>query len=72
MMRLAMMRVVEGGRSVPDATSVGGESGDEDDLSRVMGSLPNVRGPKIVPTDVTPSRRYRSNLCTLLVPLDPP
>jgi hypothetical protein len=45
MMRLAMMRVVEGGRSVPDATSVGGESGDEEGLSRVMGSLPKVRGP---------------------------
>jgi hypothetical protein len=45
MMRLAMMRLVEGGRSVPDATSVGGKSGDAEGLSRVMGSLPKVRGP---------------------------
>lgn len=45
MTRLAMMRVVEGGRSVPDATSVGRESGDEEGLSRVTGSLPKVMGP---------------------------
>jgi len=45
MMRLVMMRAVEGGRSVPDATSVGGESGDEAGLSMVMGSLPKVMGP---------------------------
>ena len=44
MTRLAMMRVVEGGMSVPDATSVGGESGDEGGLSRVTGSLPKVMG----------------------------
>ena len=40
-----MMRVVEGGRSVPDATSVGRESGGEEGLSRVTGSLPKVMGP---------------------------
>jgi len=45
MMRFAMMRVVEGGKSVPDATNVGGVSEDEEGLSRVMGSLPKMRGP---------------------------
>ncbi len=45
MTRLAMMRVVEGGRSVPDATVGGGEYGDEGGLSRVTGSLSKVIGP---------------------------
>ena len=45
MMRLAMIRVVEGGMSVPVATSVRGWPGDEEGLSKVMGSLPKVRAP---------------------------
>lgn len=68
MMRLAMMRLVEGGRDVPVAIKRSEEGWSGESVSRVKkrrGTLPQVRGPMKDAMADWPGWRKRENLCTL-------